>query len=180
MFFLAVSRTKVVKGDQLERPDYHHPPRISGSRTRALWHLCRAWSHICLTYTLFPSLSCFKDFCLLAGKSRLKSTHAWKETLDWHAIQAGIKHSWTPGDFLMYMYSYWSPFPARRNVHLYVFVVSARQIPKTKATHVCLTLVDGPQKLSRMCMCTEFLKQLLKKKTHVFFPVGMVVSARTH
>ena len=57
--------------------------------------------------------------------------------------------------------------------HVSVFVSVTRQISANSARYVYLIRIDGAQNCSRMCMCIEFLIQVLKQKNaHVFFLLG--------
>ena len=51
-----------------------------------------------------------------------------------------------------------------------------------KAQGMCIKFkIDGAQSFSRMCMCIEFIIQVLKQKNaRVCFPVGMVHSVNVY
>ena len=61
--------------------------------------------------------------------------------------------------------------------HVCVFVSVTRYILAKSTRYVYLIQIDGAQNCARMCMCIEFVIQVLKQKdAHVSFPVGMVMT----
>ena len=68
-------------------------------------------------------------------------------------------------------------FVNQEQLHIYVFGTGIRQILRKGGDYVYQIQIDGAQNCSCMCMCIEFLIEVLKRKNvHIFFLLGWCMS----
>ena len=90
-------------------------------------------------------------------------------------MRARINTCRIPVDFLRMCIRIEIEFISQTFFHVCAFISVTRQIPAKRARYARRIQSRWCSDFSRMCMCIEFVLQVLKQKNaHVSFPVGMV------